>query len=252
MVFKIKDKTFEAKVIENKHISQGILKLTLEGNFKGKPGQFYMLRAWDNEPILWRPISIHDIKDNSIEFLYKLEGKGTKILSKIKPEEKVQIMGPLGNGFDLEKIQGNIAIVTGGIGIAPMKYLIKNINNCNIDFYAGFRDEVYSLDEIKNYANKIVAVTEDGSFGEKGYVTEYLKPEQYDLVLCCGPEIMMDKVILMCREKNIPLYVSMEKRMACGIGACLVCTCKTRFGNKRTCKDGPVFKGEDILLKGDI
>ncbi|ACO86345.1 dihydroorotate dehydrogenase electron transfer subunit [Clostridium botulinum] len=249
---KINSKTFKVKVIENKSISTGIFKMTLEGAFKGKPGQFYMIRAWQDEPILWRPISIHDINDNSIEFLYKLEGRGTKILSKIKSEEEVEIMGPLGNGFDLENIKGKIAIVTGGIGIAPMNYLIKSMKNINMDIYAGFRDEVYCIENFNNLVDKVVVVTEDGSSGEKGYVTDYFHPEDYDLVLCCGPEIMMNKVILMCREKNIPLYVSMEKRMACGIGACLVCTCKTKFGNKRTCKDGPVFKGEDILLKGDI
>ncbi|OPD36218.1 diguanylate cyclase [Clostridium botulinum] len=249
---KINSKTFKVKVIENKSISTGIFKMTLEGAFKGKPGQFYMIRAWQDEPILWRPISIHDINDNSIEFLYKLEGRGTKILSKIKSEEEVEIMGPLGNGFDLENINGKIAIVTGGIGIAPMNYLIKSMKNINMDIYAGFRDEVYCIENFNNLVDKVVVVTEDGSSGEKGYVTDYFHPEDYDLVLCCGPEIMMNKVILMCREKKIPLYVSMEKRMACGIGACLVCTCKTKFGNKRTCKDGPVFKGEDILLKGDI
>ncbi|MGO5065189.1 dihydroorotate dehydrogenase electron transfer subunit [Clostridium sporogenes] len=249
---KINPKTFRVKVIENKNISTGVFKFTLEGIFKGKPGQFYMIRAWKNEPILWRPISIHDISENSIEFLYKVEGKGTQILSQIRSEEEVEIMGPLGNGFDLENINGKVAIVVGGIGIAPMNYLLKSIKNTKVDFYVGFRDEVYITEKFNNLVEKLVVVTEDGSSGEKGYVTDYFNPEGYDLVLCCGPEIMMDKVILICREKRIPLYVSMEKRMACGIGACLVCTCKTRFGNKRTCKDGPVFKGEDIILKGDI
>ncbi|MCR1935559.1 dihydroorotate dehydrogenase electron transfer subunit [Clostridium tepidum] len=249
---KITAKTFKVKVIENKSISTNIFKMTLEGTFKGNPGQFYMIRAWGNEPILWRPISIHDISENSIEFLYKVEGKGTKILSEKTSEDEIEIMGSLGNGFDLENIKGKIAIVTGGIGIAPINYLIKSMKNINIDIYAGFRDETYSIESFKNLVDNVIVVTEDGSSGEKGYVTDYFHPEDYDLVLCCGPEIMMDKVILMCREKKIPLYVSMEKRMACGIGACLVCTCKTRFGNKRTCKDGPVFKGEDILLKGDI
>lgn len=208
---KIKSKIFKVKVIKNKSISTGIFKMTLDGTFKGKPGQFYMIRAWQDEPILWRPISIHDINDNSIEFLYKLEGKGTKILSKIKSEEEVEIMGPLGNGFDLENIKGKIAIVTGGIGIAPMNYLIKSIKNINMDIYAGFRDETYCTENFNNLVDNVVVATEDGSAGEKGYVTDYFHPEDYDLVLCCGPEIMMDKVILMCREKKIPLYVSMEK-----------------------------------------
>ena len=85
--------------------------------------------------------------------------------------------------------------------------------------------------------------------GHKGYVTELFNPENYDVVLCCGPEIMMKKVVKMCKEKNVPVYVSMENHMACGVGACLVCTCKTKDGNKRTCKDGPVFLGEDIVIE---
>ena len=141
-----------------------------------------------------------------------------------------------------------MAIVAGGIGIAPMNYLIKQIKNCEIDLYAGFRDVNYSLDELGKYVKSVYIATESGNKGHKGYITEILQVENYDLVLCCGPEIMMKKVVDMCSEKNINVYVSMEKRMACGIGACLVCTCKTKEGNKRSCKDGPVFNGRDLIF----
>lgn len=238
----------ECKVISNNEISRGIFRLSVEGKFSGKPGQFYMLRCWDNEPILWRPISIHNITSNSIEFAYQLVGQGTNLLSKLKVSEKVKLIGPLGNGFDVENIRGKVAIVSGGIGVAPMRYLVESIKDAEAEVFAGFRDEVYGLDEIIASGVNVKVSTEDGSEGHKGYVTELFNPEDYDLVLCCGPEIMMYKVVNMCKEVGTKIYISEEKKMACGIGACLVCTCKTVNGNKRTCKDGPVFSGEDLVF----
>ncbi|KAJ51331.1 dihydroorotate dehydrogenase electron transfer subunit [Clostridium tetanomorphum] len=233
-------------VKDNKKVCQGIYKLSIEGKFEGKPGQFYMLRAWDKEPLLSRPISIHSIEGNTIEFLYAVVGEGTKILSSLKKGDSIKLTGPLGNYFPVNNIKGKVALISGGIGIAPMYEVAKNLKNCQIDFYCGFRDEVYSVNEFEPFVNKINTSTESGAKGYKGYVTDILKPENYDIVLCCGPEVMMKKVINMCKEKNVPSYVSMEKHMACGVGACLVCTCKTKSGNKRTCKDGPVFLGEEL------
>lgn len=234
------------KVIDNKNISEGIFKISVEGKFNAKPGQFYMLRCWDKEPILWRPISIHNITSNSIEFLYQLVGDGTKLISKLKPNEEIKVMGPLGNGFNLDDIKGKVAVVSGGIGVAPMRYLVDNIKNATVDVFSGFRDEVYGLDELKESGVAVKVSTEDGSVGHKGYVTELFDPKEYDLVLCCGPEVMMYRVVNICKEAGTKVYISEEKKMACGIGACLVCTCKTVHGNKRTCKDGPVFNGEDL------
>ncbi len=102
--------------------------------------------------------------------------------------------------------------------------------------------------KVKQYVNEVHISTNTGKHGHKGFVTDILKPEDYDTVLCCGPEIMMKKVVDMCKEKNVSVYVSMEKHMACGVGACLVCTCKTKEGNKRTCKDGPIFDGYYVEL----
>lgn len=239
------------KVIENKKISGGIFKLTVEGKFEGKPGQFYMLRCWDKEPLLWRPISIHNINENSIEFLYQLVGEGTKLISKLEAGQDVKVVGPLGNGFNLDEIKGKIAVVSGGIGVAPMRYLVDEIKkntNAEVEVFSGFRDEVYGIEEIEASGVAVKVSTEDGSVGRKGFVTALFDPKDFDLVLCCGPEVMMYSVIKLCRETGTKIYISEEKKMACGIGACLVCTCKTVKGNKRTCKDGPVFDGAEIEI----
>lgn len=235
------------KVCENVEIEKGIYKLTIKGEFNGKPGQFYMLRCWRQEPLLSRPISINHIDKEKIVFLYQLVGEGTEMLSKLQKNENIELTGPLGNGFHIENIKGKVAIVSGGIGAAPMQYAAESLKNCKIDLYAGFRDKSYIASEFKPFTENINISTETGREGYKGYVTDIFKPELYDVVLCCGPEIMMKKVVKLCNDKNVKVYVSMEKHMACGIGACLVCTCKTKQGNKRTCKDGPVFLGEELL-----
>ncbi|WP_125152853.1 dihydroorotate dehydrogenase electron transfer subunit [Clostridium rectalis] len=234
------------KVLENKEISKGIYKLSIKGKFKGEPGQFYMLRAWENEPLLNRPISIHSINDECISFLYAVVGKGTRLLSNVRENHSLELMGPLGIGFPMEKISGKIALITGGIGIAPMNYVLKKIKKCTVDLYSGFKDEVYGVDNIKKYIDNFYISTESGRVGYKGYVTDIFNAKGYDIVLCCGPEKMMYKAMDICKEINVPIYVSMEKHMACGIGACLVCTCKTKTGSKRTCKDGPVFLGSEL------
>ncbi|MBC2579829.1 dihydroorotate dehydrogenase electron transfer subunit [Clostridium sp. DJ247] len=235
------------EVYKNMEISQGIFELTIKGSFQGRPGQFYMVRSWDKEPILSRPISIYHIDEESLVFLYQVVGQGTIALSQLKSGDKMQVMGPFGNGFDLDKIKGNVAIVSGGIGVAPMYYVAEKLSNCKIDVYAGFRDMPYALDGFKAYVNTVNVATENGVVGHKGYITEIFNPKDYDVVLCCGPEVMMEKVVKICESSGVPVYVSLEKHMACGVGACLVCTCKTKSGNKRTCKDGPVFLGSELL-----
>lgn len=235
------------KIYENVRINDSTYKIVLKGNFSGVPGQFYMLKSWKNEPLLSRPISIHNLYEDKIEFMYQVVGEGTEVLSKLQFGDELEITGPLGNGFDIDNISGKIAVVAGGIGTAPMSYLVKKLKSDNITAYYGFRNKVYNIDEIQGYVKEIKISTEDGSKGHKGYITDIFKPELYDVVLCCGPEVMMNKVIDMCKDKNVNIYVTLEKHMACGVGACLVCTCKTKEGNKRTCKDGPVFNGLDLL-----
>lgn len=240
------------KVKENNKLAKDIYKLVIEGSFKGNPGEFYMLKCWEEEPVLYRPISIHSIDENKIEFVYAAIGKGTKLISKLDAGNEVKLIGPLGNGFPIEEIKGKVAIVTGGIGIAPMEYVIKNLKDCTVDLFIGFREEAYCIEELKPLVNSINLATEYGEIGHRGYVTEIFDPKGYDVVLCCGPEVMMDKVLKMCKETNTKIFISEEKKMACGIGACLVCTCKTINGNKKTCKDGPVFRGEELEAKGEV
>lgn len=218
-------------------------------NRLGIPGQFYMLKAWNLDPFLPRPISIANVEDNKLVFLYEVKGKGTEIFSKLKSGDYIEILGPLGNGFDLINIAKKmspyqIGIVSGGIGIAPMVYLAKELQG-NIDFYCGFRNEIYYIDIVEKYVGNIHISTETGSCGHKGFVTELFEPEKYDLVYTCGPNAMMKKVIDM---SNIPVFVSMESRMACGIGACLGCAIETVSGIKRVCKEGPVFSGKEVIF----
>ena len=244
----MKNSYVDGIISSNIEISKNIYEIVLEGDFKGKPGQFYMIRGWEElDPFLPRPISISDLEEGKITFLYEVRGRGTHIISKLKVGDTLSILGPLGNGFDLDLYEKrNIAIISGGIGIAPFKYLCKNLKG-NIDFYGGFRNDVYYLEDIKPYVNNIEVSTESGSYGHKGFVTQLFNPEKYDLVLTCGPIPMMNAVIKMCRGKT-PVHVSMESRMACGIGACLGCTIETVRGMERVCKEGPVFKGEEVKI----
>jgi dihydroorotate dehydrogenase electron transfer subunit len=240
-----------AKVISNQEISKDIYKLVVEDNAEIKAGQFYMLKL-NGATFLPRPISICEKSNNQLVFLYAVVGNGTKEFTKLEESDEISLTGPLGNGFNLGIEYGKVALVSGGIGTAPMLELAKKLREKNkdqkIDLYAGFRDEIYLIDELKEYVNEALVSTNTGKYGHKGFVTDILKPENYDTVLCCGPEIMMRKIVDMCKEKSVKVYVSMEKHMACGVGACLVCTCKTKDGHKRTCKDGPVFDGYYVEL----
>lgn len=240
----------KVKIYKNYPIGDGIYRMILKGKFKGIPGQFYMLRGWDKEPILWRPISINYINEDEIWFLYKVFGVGTNILKNLKENDEIELNGPLGNGFNIEN-EGKIAIVAGGIGIAPMEYLLKYLNKENVHLYIGYKDEAYLLDEVKDRAEKVVVSTENGEKGYKGYITDNLILKEYDAIYCCGPEIMMNKVLKMALEEDKKIYVSLEKRMACGVGACLGCAVWTKNGVKRACKEGPVFIGSELILDED-
>lgn len=240
-----------SKVLYNERVVDNIFKMVCEDENDIKAGQFYMLKL-NGQTLLPRPISICEKEGNKITFLYAVVGAGTEEFSKLREGDTINLTGPLGNGFNLEEDLGKVALVCGGIGTAPMVEVAKQLRAKNadgiIDVYAGFRDEIYLKEDLEKYANKVEITTNTGKYGHKGFVTEIFKPEEYDTVLCCGPEVMMKAVIEMCKAKGTKIYVSMEKHMACGVGACLVCTCKTKDGFKRTCKDGPVFDGYYVEL----
>lgn len=225
-------------IIENRYLADDMYLMKVEGNFKGEMGQFYMLRTESNYPLLSRPISICDIDENSITFLYKVFGEGTKIFSKLRVGDKINLEGPYGKGY--EKVDGKVALVGGGIGIAPLYLVAKNIKNC--DAYLGFRNEAVLVDEFKGVCKDVFVATDNE------FVTKYLDVNKYDYILTCGPTPMMKSLIKMTENTNTKIMVSLENHMACGVGACLVCTCKTTLGNKKTCKDGPVFWGEEVIF----
>lgn len=241
-------KVLKSKIKENISVSNRIFKLTAEFQGEIKPGQFFMLKTLDNSFLLPRPISVNDANGNSVTFLYRTEGKGTTKISSLRENDELQLFGPLGNGFDINNLDGKVAVIGGGIGIAPLLYLVKALGK-KADVYLGYKDmdNVYILEEFKKYANKTIVVTEDGSMGEKGFITDFIKYENYDAAVTCGPEIMMNKIMKSCVENNVKCYVSLERRMACGMGVCLGCTVETKSGNKRACKDGPVFSSDELL-----
>lgn len=244
-------KYIKAKILMNEHVVESVYKMVVEDNSEVKPGQFYMLKH-RGATLLPRPISVCEKEDGKVTFVYSVVGKGTAEFSKLTAGEEIEITGPLGNGFNMEEDYGKVALVSGGIGTAPMVELAKRLReknpNMDMDFYAGFRDEIYLIDELCKFTNEGYVSTNTGKYGHQGFITDLLQVEKYNTVLCCGPEVMMKKVVEMCKAKHVKVYVSMEKHMACGVGACLVCTCKTKDGNKRTCKDGPVFDGSYVEL----
>ncbi len=242
----MKDSYKEGIIIENIEIAKNIYLLRLQGDFKGAPGQFYMLRGWEgNDPFLPRPISIADLRDGVLTMIYEIRGKGTHIISQLKPGDALSLLGPLGNGFPIVECK-KIAIVSGGIGIAPMLYLARSLGY-KADLYAGFRSEPYLLESFEEHVSEIHISTEDGSNGHKGFVTGMIDPEAYDIIYSCGPTPMMETLGRLCKNKT-ELIVSLESHMACGIGICLGCTVPTVRGTERVCKEGPVFKAEEVLI----
>ena len=222
------------------------------GALEPRAGQFYMLRAWraDEAPLLSRPISVHDYdeKTRRLRFLYQIKGEGTRRLAALTAGDSLRLTGPAGNGFPLEKLHGAVALVGGGIGTAPLLQLAQTLaaRGCAVDFFAGYRDAPYALTAFEDVCRTVSVATDSGAYGRRGFVTDLFDPAAYTAVCACGPEVMMQKTARMCAEKGVPCYVSKEAKMACGVGACLGCTCHTKQGARSVCKNGPVFEGRDV------
>lgn len=245
------------KVIENKRLNKDFFIIELEGNTKIpdlKPGQFIQVRV-DGSPetFLRRPISVHDVDyvNNTLKILIQIAGKGTETLSKVKSGDSLNIIYPLGNSFSLPSSGNKILLVGGGCGIAPLLFLGKYLKSNGFvpDILLGFRnkDRIIEFEEYLQIGNVFVT-TEDGSMGEKGYVTTHsiFSTHEYNMIYCCGPDRMMKAIATYCKKKEIVCEVSLENLMACGIGACLCCVVDTVSGNLCTCIDGPVFNVNDL------
>lgn len=225
-----------------------------------EPGQFIHVKC--DGLTLRRPISIASAKDDKIRICYEVRGAGTKWLSELKSgdknnkADKLDIIGPIGNGFDISDTSKKVLLAGGGIGIYPL-YSIAEAYKENSFAVLGFRTKglITFEKEFTECGSHLRIATDDGSYGHKGYaidlVKEILDNNKIDIIMTCGPKVMMRGIALEARKRGIRCQVSMEERMACGIGACLACVCKVKeaengdFTNKRVCADGPVFDIND-------
>jgi dihydroorotate dehydrogenase electron transfer subunit len=244
------DKT--CKIISNKEICAGYFELKVKISNISKqcvPGQFFMIGM--QGVFLRRPLSIYDFKNGMLSFLYKVVGKGTDILSKMQSGE-LRFLGPLGNGYNLETYKDlNNTIVAGGTGIASVHFLATKLKKKGVLYYgARSKKDLLCLDKFKKMGWKIMVSTEDGSKGYKGYITDILekKIESKDVLFTCGPTQMQKKVLQIAREKNIKAFASLEEKMACGVGNCQGCAVKIDGQIKMVCKDGPVFRLDQVGL----
>ena len=250
-------------VVSQEEIGKDIFSLWLQTDQMAqyaRPGQFLSLYTGNAGKLLPRPISICEIdKETSrIRLVYRVTGKntGTEAFSKMQPWDKIEALGPLGNGFPLEEAEGKkVFLIGGGIGIPPMLETAKQLN-AQKTAVLGYRDELFLNEEFAKYADVYVA-TEDGSSGTKGNVLNAIQEKtlEADVIFACGPTPMLRALKEYAAANHIACWISMEERMACGIGACLACVCKSKdidahsqVHNKRVCKDGPVFLSTEVEL----
>lgn len=252
-------KMMTVSVNSQKKLADGVYSMWLSvGTMadEARPGQFISVYSSDSSRLLPRPISICEVDTEfrALRIVYRVVGEGTKEFSKLRAGQKVRIMGPLGNGFYMKDKKA--VLVAGGIGIPPMLELAKQLD-CEKTIVVGYRDsETFLSGELGQYGDVVIA-TEDGSVGTAGNVLDAIRENNVegDVIYSCGPTPMLKAIKAYAEEKGIECQVSLEEKMACGIGACLACVCKskekdahTNVHNKRICKDGPVFYAEEVEL----
>jgi dihydroorotate dehydrogenase electron transfer subunit len=248
------------RVVENIPLCPEIYKMSIhtpEAARAAKPGQFVHVALRDRSRILRRPISICDIEGDNIIIAYAIKGEGTRQLSELRAGDTLDMLAPLGRGFELEGLK-NIAVVGGGIGIFPLLYALKRSNAARKTAFLGFRSKKHAvlLDEFGAVCRLHVS-TDDGSLGRKGCVTDILKEnwQDFDGVLGCGPRPMLRALSDLCALREIDAQISVEERMGCGLGGCLVCACaikgRTGVDYAHVCVDGPVFRGSELSWEGE-
>ena len=260
----------EGKILANKKINATDYKLVLsvpEIVEETKPGQFLHVKCGAGlEPLLRRPLSVHRYNDETGELviLYRVFGKGTEILAKRQSGEEIDVMGPIGNGFDLNNLKEKIMVLGGGIGAAPLMALIDELvgleKEVTVLIGANQKEELFCQSRLEELPVDLKVATTDGSYGYPGYVTgllaEELETSDYDQIFACGPTPMLIAMEPIIADKDIEVQLSLEERMGCGTGACLSCVCKVKVENeegfeyKKVCTDGPVFKADEVILNG--
>ncbi len=250
-------KDYLAKIVKNEKIAENIHAVTflLEEDVAVRCGQFGNI-AVGGSHLLRRPIAICKVEGREVTFCYQVKGDGTKKLRALPVGTLLNVLMPLGNGFYVEEEEKKIALVGGGVGVFPLISVLREYHGKKlISAYIGYRNQaaVCGVEEFKK-ATRFVAVTDDGSYGEQmnavqAFAADLQKGNRPDVVLACGPIPMLRALKELVEKENLPCYVSLEERMGCGIGACLVCVCnKTNGKHARVCKDGPVFDAKDVIL----
>lgn len=250
-------KVYSCELIYKNELTDGIFDFRIKNSEivqMTKCGQFLHINC-GGDTLLRRPISICDADNETVRFIFEVKGKGTAELSKAKIGDTIDVLGPLGNGFTVEK--GKKAVVIGGgIGVFPLFKLTKSLDNPTV--LLGFRssDRVVMEDEFKAAAPDTTICTDDGSYGYNGFAVELLKKHlaenTFDIIYSCGPMPMLRAVKKIAEDADVKCQVSLEQRMGCGIGACLVCSCETKLEGTekyaKVCKDGPVFWADEVTL----
>lgn len=241
------DKNIVFEIVSNEKIAESTYKMVLSGDTRyiTNEGQFVNI-ALDGL-YLRRPISVHDWNENTLVIIYKVVGRGTEQMAEMKKGEKLDILTGLGNGYTVTEHK-NVAVIGGGVGVPPLYALAKKLKKegKNVTAILGFNsaDQVFCKEDFEKVCDKVVVTTVDGSMGVKGFVTTPLADMNIEYFYACGPEPML-KALYQATDK--PGQYSFEARMACGFGACMGCSCKTKYGTKRICKDGPVLNKEEIV-----
>ena len=250
-------KDYIATIVKNEPIADNVYAITFDLGQPAKVrcGQFGNISVGGTH-LLRRPIAICKTEGNTVTFCYQIKGEGTQRLKTLCAGEKLNVLMPLGNGFYVEETEKKVALVGGGVGVFPLISVLRQYGaEKEISAYIGYRNKgaVCGVEEFEK-ADTFVGVTDDGSYGEKmnavqAFQADLAKGNRPDVVLSCGPTPMLRALIKVAEEENLPCYVSLEERMGCGIGACLVCVCDMTNGKKaRVCKDGPVFNAKDVQL----
>ena len=235
-------------ILENKPLTDLVWKMRLQANTSAitAPGRFVNLKL--DGLYLRRPISICDWDENSLTLIYKVVGTGTEQMTKLQPGAVIDTLVNLGNGYDTAKSGSTPLLIGGGVGVPPMYGLAKRLaaEGKQVTVILGFntKDEIFYEEEFKALGVTVHVATADGSYGTKGFVTDVMKDLSYSYFFTCGPSPMFKAIEKVAVTSG---QYSFEERMGCGFGACMGCTCKTKYGNKRICKDGPVLEREEIV-----
>ena len=235
------------EITGNRPLTADVFEMKLAGDTTAitAPGQFVNIKL--EGMFLRRPISICDWDEQGLTVIYKVVGKGTEYMSKLRVGQKLDVLCGLGNGFDVTKCGETTVVLGGGVGVPPMYGLAKALKAAGKTPIAilGFnkREEIFYEEEFRALGAETIVTTVDGSYGIPGFVTDAL-PEHYDYFCTCGPLPMLKAVYSKTTTEGL---MSFEERMGCGFGACMGCSCKTKYGNKRICKDGPVLEKEEII-----